>query len=121
MTPGTIALLLSIVSVIEIPAKTISGILFDLKWIKYRRSTLLGILGIVMGASFGIVPFAADFYVFIILWCTYILFMYMFHTQTYTVMSDVVGPENLNSAMGLARLTMGLGTIIGTTTLGNYI
>ena len=118
MTTDIVVVLLSIAAITEIPVKAISGIILDLKVLKPYRSVLYGVLGILMGASFTVVPFAATVHTFFVLWCVYVVFLYMFHTQVYVITKDLTGKENLNSALGLVRVAMGVGTILGTTTLG---
>lgn len=118
MTPGDIALVVSVVSIVEIAARILSGILFDLKRLKYHRSTLYGILGITMGIIFGILPFATNFYGFMICWFAHMTCFVMFHTHTYIIMGDIVGLGSLNSAMGISRVAMGFGSMIGATIPG---
>jgi hypothetical protein len=107
--------LLSASSAMDIPSKFASGFVFDLKKARPYRSLLLAALGFLTGLCSLAMGFSVGFVDLFIVYMLYTFFASAYHTQHATVLADIVGTPNLSGAMGLCRLSQGIGFIMGPT------
>ena len=113
--------LISASSVMDIPSKFASGFVFDMKKARPYRLLLLAALGFMTGICTLTLGFSAGFVDLFIVYMLYTFFASAYHTQHATVLADIVGTPNLSGAMGLCRLSQGIGFILGPTIGGKHI
>ena len=110
--------LLSASAAVDIPSKFLSGFIFDLKNARPYRSMLLAILGFLTGVFSLSMAFSTGFVDLFVMYMLYTFFASAYHTQHATVLADIVGSTSLSAAMGLCRLSQGIGFILGPTVGG---
>ena len=115
------ALILLAESVSDLVGRLTSGILFDIKTIKKRRILLFSLFTLVVSSMMFVLPFSYNFTSFISVVICRAVFLSAVHAQHLTILSDLVGSSRLSSAIGLSRVSLGIGYLIGPTVGGNDI
>ena len=118
MTDAELAVMLSVSSAADIPSRILSGIILDLPSVREHRLLAFEIIGVVTGAFAVLLPFCNSHVTVFVTWVIFNLLGSAFHTQHATALSDLVGRPKFTSAMGVCRLFMGIGTIVGPTVGG---
>ena len=115
------ALILLAESVSDLVGRLTSGILFDIKTIKKRRILLFSLFTLIVSSMMFVLPFSYNFTSFISVVICRAVFLSAVHAQHLTILSDLVGSSRLSSAIGLSRVSLGIGYLIGPTVGGNDI
>ena len=116
ISQSQVAWMISVSAFCDMPSRLLSGLLFDLKFVRENhRPTLFPVMGLFTGLftfSLGLCTSYSSMFGF---WIAYTFCASAYHTQHITVLSDIVGSRQLTGALGLSRMFMGVGLIIGPT------
>ena len=113
ITDTMIAIILMITAAANCLSRVISGIVFDLQFIKKKRMITFLLLEFMAGFTMCLLPFASSVATITIMNIVTNAFIHAIHAQHVTVLCDMVGEEKMADALGMTRIFMGVGGLCG--------
>ncbi len=112
-TDGNVTVLIILTNSMDIPARLLSGIIFDLPTIRDNRTRTYSIMTLIKAITVICIPFMPGLIGRLTVWSVFAAIRGAVQCQTSVVVASVVGRKNITSAIGLTRFCQGIGMLIG--------
>ena len=112
---GDITLLLICANSVDIPARLITGVIFDLPKIREHRRLAYAILAFAFSAIDIVIPYVRGRIGILFIWVAIAAVRGALMCQGTVVVAHITGMEDITSAIGLTRFFQGTGILLGPT------
>ena len=112
---------LSVGTVVEIFARLLTGIVFDLKHIRPIRTYIYGVVTCIGTSFLFMFPFAKDITSVMFLFISFRFCTCIYFTHNTVILADVATPAKMYGGLGMVQFGRGISMLIGPLTAGWYL